>query len=367
MPDSSHLPLRTAIIGTGSIAHNHMIGVQNETNRIHLVAAADINDVVLDEFCNRYNIPNRYTNVDCLLEHEKLDFAIICTPPATHLELCVKAMEAGLNVLCEKPLVASLAEVDKLQAIERETGKSCAAGFHWRYGSGGQHIKHLIEQSAFGKPLLGICQTTWYRDSSYYAVPWRGKWETELGGVATSMGIHAMDFFLWLLGDWAEVTAVAKTLDHDIEVETVALATVQFQSGALGSIINSSVSPREVSTIRLDFQQATIELEHLYHYNNEDWRISPISTVSESVQDGWNQFPTNVYAHQDAQLTGVLDNIVAGNPPVTHGKESRRTIEFLTALYKSAITDQPVQQGSILPDDSFYYQMYGDVFPNLRI
>lgn len=91
-------------------------------------------------------------------------------------------------------------------------------------------MQQLIETEARGRPRVGNCLTVWYRPESYYAVPWRGKWETESGGVTMIHGIHAIDFFLWLYGEWSEVRAMIGTLVHDIDVEDVSMAMVRFEN-----------------------------------------------------------------------------------------------------------------------------------------
>ncbi len=103
-----------------------------------------------------------------------------------------------------------------------------------------------------GRPLVAHCQTTWYRNAEYYAVPWRGRWESEGGGPAMGHGIHQMDLLLDLMGPWSEVRAMAGRLVHDVETEDVSTALVRFESGALATIVNSVLSPDEVSRIRID-------------------------------------------------------------------------------------------------------------------
>jgi predicted dehydrogenase len=265
-------------------------------------------------------------------------------------------------VICEKPFVASLDEVDRLQAVERETGRTCSVIFQWRFGSGAQHLKRLIDSRELGRPLVGMCNTTWYRNQAYYEVPWRGKWDTELGGVTMGHGIHAMDMFLWLMGDWAEVSAIMGTLDRDMEVEDVSMAHVRFASGALGSIVNSVLSPREVSYVRFDFQKATVELEHLYSHSNEHWRFSAPPAYQEHLER-WQAIGDNITGNHTAQLRHTLDALERGQTPLTSGQQARTTIEFLTALYKSALTGRAVQRGSIGGDDPFYYHVYGAAKP----
>jgi predicted dehydrogenase len=314
----------------------------------------------LNTFCDEHSIAQRYADMRTMLDEQEPNLVLVCTPPGTHFELCIQALRSGAHVLCEKPLVASLDEVDRLQAVERETGLTCSVVFQWRFGSTAQHLKRLIDRGEMGRPLVGICNTTWYRTHAYYEVPWRGKWDTELGGVSMGHGIHAMDMFLWLMGDWEEVSAIIATLDRDIEVEDVSMAHVRFTSGALGSIVNSVLSPREVSYVRFDFQRATVELEHLYSHTNEHWRFSiPKGSDEGDDLERWRTIEDNAPANHTTQVAHLLDALERGEAPLTSGEQARATIEFLTSLYKSALTRQPVQRGSIGSDDPFYYHVYG--------
>jgi len=359
-------PLRTAIIGTGAIAKGHITALRHESQRTEVVSAVDIVPEVLNRFCDEHGISSRYTDAQTMLAEQKPDLVHICTPPGTHYELCVQALRSGAHVLCEKPLVASLDEVDRLQAVERESGRTLSVIFQWRYGAGAQHLKRLIERGELGRPLVGICNTTWYRTHAYYEVPWRGKWDTELGGVSMGHGIHAMDMFLWLLGDWVEVNAIVGTIDRNIEVEDVSMAHVRFANGALGSIVNSVLSPREVSYVRFDFQRATVELEHLYSHSNKHWRFSiPDGSGLDADLLRWQAIEGDAPGSHTTQLTHLLDSLERGEAPLTSGPQARATIEFLTSLYKSALTRQPVQRGSIGEGDPFYYHVYGAEKPVL--
>ncbi len=353
-------PIRSAIIGTGGIARAHVAALQAESQRVQIVAAVDVDQERVETFCSLYDIPRWYTDAAAMLEAEQPDLVHICTPPATHCELSVLSLEAGAWVLCEKPLCGSLAEMDRIEEAERRTGRYCSCVFQWRFGSGARHLKHLIQTAAMGRPLVSICQTTWYRTAQYYQVPWRGKWSTELGGVTMGHGIHAMDLLLWLMGDWREIRAMMGTLYHNIEVEDVSMAIVRFENGAMGSIVNSVLSPRQESYLRLDFEKATVELRHLYRYTNDDWRYSlPEGSTDEELLTQWQTIPEDIPSSHGAQLTALLDCMERGERPLTSGPEARRTIEFLTSLYKAAITGEPVQRGSIQPDDPFYHHMCG--------
>ncbi len=96
-------------------------------------------------------------------------------------------MKAGKHAVCEKPLVGSLAKVDALIQAEKAYGRTILPIFPYRYGNGVQRAKRLIDLGIAGKPCLGTVETSWWRTAEYYAVPWRGKWATELGGVAQAV------------------------------------------------------------------------------------------------------------------------------------------------------------------------------------
>src|SRR5512134_1127690 len=114
-------PFRAAIVGTGVIATNHITALHHEKERVEVVGAVDINSEKVQRFCEEYGIANAYTDMQIMLDEQKPNLIHICTPPSTHFELCVKALRHGSHVICEKPLVGSLDEVDRLQALERET------------------------------------------------------------------------------------------------------------------------------------------------------------------------------------------------------------------------------------------------------
>ncbi len=351
--------VRAVIIGTGGIARSHVNALRAAGTQVELVAGMDIDADRASAFCEQHEIPRAYTDLDTMLQQEEPQLVHIATPPGTHCDLTVAALEAGAWVLCEKPLCASLAEMDRIEAAEAHTGNYCSSVFQWRFGSGGQHLKQLINRGALGKPMVCVNLTTWFRSHEYYAVPWRGKWATELGGCSMGHGIHSMDFMLYQLGEWQEVRAMMGTLDRNIEVEDVSMATVRFANGAMASVTNSVLSPREVSYLRFDFQKATVELTHLYSYNNDDWQYSAAPGISVEELASWQQLPANAPSSHGAQLQAMLDSRARNERPPVSGPDVRGTIEFLASLYKSAITGAPVARGSITPDDPFYHAMNG--------
>jgi predicted dehydrogenase len=355
-------PIRIALIGTGAIAQaQHLPAIRALGSDAELVAVADADGRRGAEFAQRHGVAATYTDVNVLLEEQRPDLVHVCTPPSTHADLSISVMRSGAWVYCEKPPCVSLAQLDEIAAVERQTGQWCTFVFQQRFGSGAVHLRRLIGEQSFGRPLLALCDTTWFRDAAYYSVPWRGRWQTEAGGPTLSHGIHALDLLLWLLGAWSEVRAMIGRVDRPIETEDLSMAMVEFQNGARASIVTSVVSPRQETYLRFDFQHATVELRYLYGYTNLDWRLTPRPGLDD--QDpvtAWNQFPGETPSSHAAQLAAVVGARLRGVRPPTTTAEVRPTMELITALYRAAITGEPVRSGAIGPSDAFYRQLHGN-------
>ena len=355
---------RAALVGTGSIGEAHVRAVESTQGRVTLDAAVDIDAKRVAAFAQQHNIASHFTDYATMLATVKPDIVLVATPPAQHADMCVAAMEAGAWVMCEKPLCGSLAELDRLEAVEKRTGAYTACIFQMRFGAVNNHLRRLADAGQLGKPLVGVCNTLWYRDAAYYAVPWRGRWETELGGPTMGLGIHAMDHFLHLMGDWSEVRSVVRTLDRAIEVEDVSMALVTFANGALGSIVNSALSPRQETYLRLDYQKATVELTHLYSYTRDNWKLTPAASAQDDgLLQAWHSFPPDVGSTHGAQLNAFVSDMDANRRPLTSGDQARQTLELLTAIYKSGFTGEIVTRGSIKAGDPFYAALHGHKAP----
>lgn len=351
---------RVALIGTGGIVGSHLEAIAALSDRVELVAAVDQNSARVEAICAQAGIPRAYTDAERMLAAERPDLVHILTPPATHLPLTLAALDAGAWVWCEKPLCRSLAEFDQLAAAEASTGRFVSTVFQWRFGSAVEHLRMLARQDLLGRQLVAVCQTLWYRDAAYYAVPWRGRFATETGGPTATLGIHLMDLLLWLWGEWEEVQATAATLDRPIQVEDVSMALVRFANGALASIVNSALSPRQESYLRLDYQRATAEVRTLYRYANADWRITALpGAKGDAVTAAWQAIPNDRIGSHTAQLTALLDSLDRNQRPLVSGVEARRIVEFIASLYKSAFTGKSVRRGAITPGDPFYVSMDG--------
>ncbi|MCE0540358.1 Gfo/Idh/MocA family oxidoreductase [Kineosporia rhizophila] len=349
---------RVAIVGAGAVAQSHHKSFASQDDRAEVVAVTDLDAGRAAAFAAERGIARSYGDLTTMLEEVQPDLLSICTPPAAHREAVLAGLAAGAWVWCEKPPVLSLAEYDELAAAEPAGGPYVGYVFQHRFGSAATTLRKQVAEETLGRPHVAVCHTLWYRDAAYYQVPWRGRWETEGGGPAMGLGIHQMDLMLSLLGDWHEVRALMGTLDRDVVTEDVSVAAVSFENGALASVVNSALSPRQESYLRFDFTDATVEVSHLYGYDNSNWKWTPRDGVDAARAASWAPETDTRSSHRN-QAVMFLDAMDAGERPPASGQDGRRSLELVTGLYQAAITGQPVLRSELVPGNPFYSQLDG--------
>ena len=179
-----------AVVGCG-VGRMHVEAWQALPGLFAMRAVVDINGELAKKTATELKVPEAATDLAPLLQRSDIDIVDVSTPPATHLPLAEQALAAGKHVVLEKPLVGSLADVDRLaQAAKAAKGRLMPI-FQYRFSPGILKLKRLVDAGIAGKLYLSTIETAWKRGAAYYAVPWRGKWATELGGCFTAHAIHA--------------------------------------------------------------------------------------------------------------------------------------------------------------------------------
>ena len=332
--------LRCAIVGTGAVAHLHARAIEAHPNA-ELVAVTNQTRSKADAFAAEWGNPRVFDDINDLLAAEHPDVVLICTPPGVHRDQTIASFAAGAHVIVEKPPAPSLAELDEMRAAAAAAGRQLAVVFQQRTGTAAAHFRRLLSEGALGRPLIAVCQTLWYRDADYFAVPWRGKWETEGGGTTLGHGIHQLDLLGFLLGDWATVEGRLWRLDRETQTEDASTATVTFANGAVAQVVNSAVSPRQVSSIRIDTQKATVTVDHVYGHGHENWKITPAPGFEDEAP-AWELTGVEERSDHGPLLRDVFDALLAGEPLPPTADEPARSFELVAAIYASAAADGAV-------------------------
>lgn len=328
-----------AVIGCG-IGRSHIVeGYLTNPDRFRVLALCDLNPERLASVASEFKIERQTTSFDEILAMDDIDIVDICTPPGVHYQQVMAGLKSGKHVVCEKPLVGSLAEVDEVIAEEQRSNGKLMPVFQYRFGNGIEQAKRIIDAGLAGKPYVGTVETLWRREAPYYAVPWRGKWATELGGVLMGHAIHPHDLFVYLMGPIVSLYGRTATRVNDIEVEDCVSASVELASGALGSFTATLGSADEITRIRLVFENVTFESDHAaYNPGAALWTILPRNDATKAAIEAQLEDWQPVAPRFETQMRRFWDALEGQAPLPVTSADSRRALEIVTAFYHSSET-----------------------------
>ena len=334
--------LRVGVVGAG-IGSQHIEAFRALPERFEVAAICDLDETRAREVATANNIPHIVTNFSELCQRDDLDLIDLCTPSYLHFSQTQQALAAGKHVICEKPAAGSLKELDQLIAAEVQSGKRVMPIFQYRFGHGVQKLQYLIREGLVGQAFLTTVETAWRRRAAYYAVPWRGKWETELGGALVTLAIHAHDILYYVLGPIKSVFARTATKVNPIETEDCVSASLEMADGSLASLSVTTGSTGEISRHRFCFKNLTAESNTASYSNTSDpWTFTGDSPeITDRINEALTRFTPlperfvgQFYRFSEAFRNGT-------ELPVTLA-DARASLELITALYYSAQTGQAV-------------------------
>jgi len=339
------------IIGCGMIATFHARAIA-DIRGAKLVACFDNNAHAADKLAESTGC-KPYHSLDAMLADPAVQIVTICTPSGAHLEPALAAARAGKHVIVEKPLEITLGRCDQIIKACEKAGVVLATIFPSRFHDSSKELKRAVAEGRFGRLTLGDAIVKWYRSQAYYdSGAWRGTWELDGGGALMNQAIHSVDLLTWLMGPVVEVRAQTGLLAHDlIAVEDVALATVQFANGAMGVIeATTAAYPGYLKRIELHGMNGTAVMEE------EDivkWDFAKLSKRDKEIQNkmasrkstgGGAADPKAIGHHCHARLfQDVLHAIKTNTKPAIDGREGRRSVEIILAIYKAAETGRAVK------------------------
>lgn len=232
---------RFGIFGCGVIARTHA-QVLKEIEKAELYACADISEAAAQNFAEKYAI-KAFKSLDEMLESNEIDVICVCTPSGTHADIAIKILECGKNIILEKPMAIKTSDCDRIiEAAKKSRGKLTVIS-QMRSAPDIKRLKSLIDDGKLGRILLAELNMNYYRDDEYFKGSWRGSKKMDGGGALMNQGIHGVDLIGYLVGRVQKVTSIVRTVAHDIEVEDMAVANLEFENGALGIITASTAVP----------------------------------------------------------------------------------------------------------------------------
>ncbi len=341
--------MKYALIGCGRISPNHIKAAMN--NGLDIVAICDINSVNMEDKKAKFELPDSvilYTDYSEMIKIEKPELVSIATESGKHATIAIDCINAGCNVIIEKPIALSLEDADRIIESAEKRGVKVCANHQNRFNKSIQKIREAIEKNRFGKLFYGTAQIRWCRDHEYYdRASWRGTWEQD-GGALMNQCIHNIDLLRWMMGDEVtEVVGMTDRLHHDyIEAEDLGIALVKFKNGSYGIIEGTTdVYPKNLEeTLYLFGEKGTVKAGGTSVNKIEEWRFSDMLDDPEEVKHQFAENPPNVYGYGHTPLyADMIDAIKNNRAPYVDGEAGRRALELVLAIYKSAAMGQTVK------------------------
>lgn len=335
--------LSIGIIGTGNISRAHLHAYLQFPEEVQVVALADIEPGKAETARAEFALDGArvYEDATAMLASEHLDLVSIATPPGTHCELSVQALEAGVHVIVEKPMAPSLEECDRMLEAQRRSGKLLSVIAQNRFRDDIAQLKAVLDSGRIGRIAHARIASAWWRGRAYYDLWWRGTWASEGGGPTLNHAIHHIDLALWLLGRPQAVAAMMTNAGHDnAEVEDLSVALLQYERG-LAELTSSVVHHGEQQEIIVQGEHARI---------GQPWSVAAETArpngfpetggdaelVAELEALAAGQAPLEHTGHT-GQLGDVIAAIREGRAPLVDGEAGKRAIELVTAIYAAAI------------------------------
>lgn len=341
--------LKWGIIGCGVIAPWHADSVV-DSDYADLVAVCDIDVEKGQAFADKYGAAF-FHNYKQMLAESGIDVVSICTPSGLHSEMTMAAAQAGVHVLCEKPMAITVPQINAMIDAVEEAGVKMEVIFQRRTYETTQRVREAVQAGVLGHMTLGDAYLKYYRSPAYYtSADWRATWALDGGGALMNQGVHGVDVLAWVMGDVKSVYAKAEAKVRDIEVEDTCVALITFANGAFGVIEGTTSSnPGEPTTFHFHGDKGTIILDD---NGIQKWAVAEDrSVVAENDPDKCVTRETlaatsdpramGQAGHRD-QVDDLCLAIKEDRAPMITGASARKAVELILAIYESAKTGKEV-------------------------
>ncbi len=303
-----------------------------ETAGAELKVVVDLNAALATEVAEELGC-DWSSNLDDALGRPDVDVVMIVTPSGTHADLGVKVVEAGKHLIVTKPMDVSVEACDRLIAAGERAGVKIGVDYQSRYVDENVRVASALKDGCLGKPILGEVRFKWFRSADYFAHGggWRGTWRMDGGGSLANQGAHLVDILLWFMGDPKRVYGETAIMNHDIETEDIGLAIVNFTSGAKGTVMGTTTFPTDA------YFSAEV------HGTGGAILIDDVLTGKmQIIGDGLEQHLNGYENRLQNVIEDMVEALETDGEMRVNGREGRRTVALLEAIYASARTGETV-------------------------
>jgi predicted dehydrogenase len=351
--------LGVAILGTGAISSSHIEAYLKFPQQCRIVALADLFPEKAAQKSAAYGLDARiYDNYQSLLKDNEVDLVSICLPPFEHAPATIALLQAGKHVLVEKPMAINLEDCDRMIQAAESSGKLLSVVAQNRFKDPLMKLKKVLDSGLIGKINYAQVDSFWWRGDNYYKLWWRGTWEKEGGGPTINHAVHHIDLFQWMMGMPGEVQSLITNLAHkNSEVEDLSITIMRYPNGGVGQLTASLVHHGEEQQMVFQGEHAMVAVPWRVHAQTQRENGFPDrnEALEKEIHAYMNRLPNLTYSGHDGQIANLLAAIDGRENLLVDGREGRKTIELISAIFQSGTSGQKVKL-PILPDAPFYTQ-----------
>lgn len=337
-PTDNH---KVAIVGCGIIGRTHADAIAARPDAT-VTALVDGDPAAAEALAASLKAagqpePKVYGDLGAALAGSDISLVAICTPSGSHAALAEQAMAEKKHVVIEKPLDVDLPRARRLGAAATRAANhgvvSSVISQH-RFDPGSARVADAIRAGRFGQLTSAVATVAWWRSDEYYAsAGWRGTWAQDGGGALMNQGVHTVDLLLWFMGRPVSIQAHAiRAAHHAIEVEDTVVATLTFESGAIGTLhATTAAFPGDRTRISVHGTQGGAELE-----DDVLRRFSVDASTEEQPVDA--ELPGG----HVAQYEDILSAIGNSEQPGITVQDAIDVLATVRAIYLASTLQRPV-------------------------
>lgn len=331
--------IRFGIVGCGNISGTHADAIAGLENAELTVVHDEIPEKAV-ALASKYNVQTA-DSLDALFA--RCDAVIVALPSSLHAPTTIRAAEAGRHVLTEKPLDIAIEPARAMVAACEAAGVKLGCISQHRFARDVQALRASVESEELGRVFHGDATIKWFRSQGYYdSAGWRGTWAVDGGGCLMNQGVHTIDLLQWIMGGVRAVRANTLTAAHEIEVEDVATALVEFRNGAIGTIVGSTAAyPGFAERVEIHGTRgsAVLEWDRLILKTSRDpaemeafGASVALTALKAEGEDSSLNFPTQ---HR-LQIADFVAAIEDDREPLLSGRGALEPLKIVLAIYESA-------------------------------
>ena len=329
--------IRFALVGCGRIAQNHFAALKQHANRAELVSVCDINPTALHAAA-KLTGAKPFSSLSTLLLDTNADIVILTTPSGLHPEQAIDVAAAGLHVMTEKPMATRWHDGLRMVKACDDANVRLFVVMQNRRNATLQLLKNTMELGRFGKIYMVNLNVFWTRPQEYYdSAAWRGTLEFD-GGAFMNQASHYVDLLEWLIGPIKSLQAYTATLARNIDVEDTGVISVEWRSGALGSMnVTMLTYPKNLEgSITILGEKGTVRVGGVAVNEIQHWEFAEPHADDEKVKQVSYE-TTSVYGFGHPLYFDNVIKVLRGEAASeTDGREGLKSLEILIATYLSA-------------------------------